>query len=113
MQVYKGMDIGTAKITQEVMKGLPHELIDIKELNDDFSVAEFQKHVQNDIDKIFLKQKTPIIVGGSGLYIQATLFNYSFSEQKRNSNYTKKLEEMIANEGIWPLYQYLQEVDPV
>src|SRR5690554_7353409 len=76
MQVYKGMDIGTAKVTQEEAEGIPHYMIDIKEPDEEFSVADFQVHVQKYIDEISDKQKLPIIVGGSGLYIQGALYNY-------------------------------------
>jgi len=112
MQVYKGMDIGTAKVTQEETKGIPHYMIDIKEPNEKFSVADFQVHVQKYIDEISAKQKLPIIVGGSGLYIQGALYNYNFSEQKRDQTITDKLEKEIEEKGIQSLYERLKKVDP-
>ena len=93
MQVYKGMDIGTAKITTKESEGIPHYMIDIKEPDEEFSVADFQVNVRKYIDDISNKQKLPIIVGGSGLYIQGALYHYNFSEQKRDQEITKRLEQ--------------------
>ncbi|MEC5422611.1 tRNA (adenosine(37)-N6)-dimethylallyltransferase MiaA [Virgibacillus sp. C22-A2] len=112
MQVYKGMDIGTAKITNSEMQGIPHYMLDIKEPNENFSAADFQYYVQNYIDKITGSGKIPIIVGGSGLYIQAALYNYNFSETKRDDSITNRLEKEIEKIGITPLYQRLKKVDP-
>lgn len=112
MQVYKGMDIGTAKITKEEAEGIPHYMIDIKDPNEEFSVADFQKYVQVYINDISNKQKLPIIVGGSGLYIQGALYNYNFSEQKRDPAITEKLEKEIEDNGIEYLYSRLKEIDP-
>ncbi|WP_099158178.1 tRNA (adenosine(37)-N6)-dimethylallyltransferase MiaA [Virgibacillus ndiopensis] len=112
MQVYKGMDIGTAKITMEEMQEIPHYMLDIKEPNEEFSVADFQYNVQKYIDDISDHNHIPIIAGGSGLYIQAALYNYNFSNQKRDTTLTKRLEERIVNEGSAPLYNYLKEIDP-
>jgi tRNA dimethylallyltransferase len=111
MQIYKGMDIGTAKITKEEMQGIPHHMIDIKQPDESFSAAEFQALVQHYIEKIGLSRKTPIIVGGSGLYIQAALFNYNFSS-RQDIDIVKKLEEKARNDGITPLYEKLKQVDP-
>ncbi|WP_188455626.1 tRNA (adenosine(37)-N6)-dimethylallyltransferase MiaA [Virgibacillus oceani] len=113
MQVYKGMDIGTAKITIEEMQGIPHYMLDIKEPDEEFSVADFQHYVQKYIDVITENKHLPIIAGGSGLYIQAALYNYHFSGQKRDILLSKQLEEQIAIEGPVPLYNYLNEIDPV
>lgn len=112
MQVYKGMDIGTAKVTEEERQGIPHYMIDMLEPHEDFSVANFQTHVQSYITQITSNKKIPIIVGGSGLYIQAALYNYNFSNQKRNEKITKRLENEIAAEGITPLYKRLENIDP-
>ncbi|SES77388.1 tRNA dimethylallyltransferase [Oceanobacillus limi] len=112
MQVYKGMDIGTAKITEQEMQGIPHHLIDIKEPEESFSVADFQQYVEAYVDEIAARQKLPILVGGSGLYIQAALFNYNFSHKKRNDVVTKRLEEELQREGNTALYNRLKEVDP-
>lgn len=112
MQVYKGLDIGTAKITNDEMQGIPHYMIDMKEADEDFSVADFKQYVQNYIDEISVKQKIPIIVGGSGLYIQSALYNYNFSEHKRDEEITNKLEQEIADKGITALYHRLKMIDP-
>src|SRR5699024_6092637 len=81
MQVYKGLDIGTAKITEEEKQGIPHYMIDIKNPDDPFSVADYQNYVQHYITEIDSHGKLPIIAGGSGLYIQAALYDYHFSDQ--------------------------------
>lgn len=112
MQVYKRMDIGTAKVTPKEMCGIPHYMIDLKEPDEPFSVADFQKYVQTYIEEIAANNKLPIIVGGSGLYIQATLYNYSFSEQKKDQAIVATLEKEIAKDGITPLYNRLKEIDP-
>ncbi|MBP1968022.1 tRNA dimethylallyltransferase [Virgibacillus natechei] len=112
MQVYKGMDIGTAKITEEEMQGIKHYMIDMKNPDEDFSVADFQYYVQTYINEISARGKTPIIVGGSGLYIQAALYNYNFSNQKRDDSVTNYLEKVIEKEGIQPLYDRLRKLDP-
>lgn len=80
MQIYKGMDIGTAKIKDEEMDGISHHLIDIKEPDEPFSVAEFQDIVRKTIDEIHERNRVPMIVGGTGLYIQSVIYDYQFSE---------------------------------
>ncbi|MFC0299623.1 tRNA (adenosine(37)-N6)-dimethylallyltransferase MiaA [Virgibacillus soli] len=113
MQIYKGMDIGTAKITASEREGIPHYMIDIKNPDEPFSVAEFQQLVHQKIDDIHGRGKLPIIVGGTGLYIQAVLYNYNFSQEKRDEALTTQLEERVQKEGIMPLYQELLVIDPV
>jgi len=112
MQVYKGMDIGTAKIKKEEMAGIPHHMIDIKSPNEDFSVADFQYYVQKYIEEISARNHIPIIVGGSGLYIQAVLQNYNFSKEKRDDALTKRLEDEMKQKGIEPLFDRLKTIDP-
>src|SRR5690625_1657757 len=90
MQVYKNMDIGTAKVTKQEMHGIPHHMIDTKEPNEDYSVAEFQHDVQASINEITSRKKVPIIVSGSGLYIQSKQYNYHLSEKKRDHKKTNK-----------------------
>lgn len=80
MQVYKGMDIGTAKVTEEETEGVPHHLIDILEPSDTFSTADYQKMVRGKITEIADRGKLPMIVGGTGLYIQSVLYDYTFTE---------------------------------
>src|SRR5690625_559288 len=111
MQVYRGMNIGTAKITEEEMTGIPHHMIDIKEPDEEFSVADFKTLVQKHIDEISNKGKLPIIVGGSGLYIQGALYNYHFSDRKRSQEITKKLEKELEEKGNDYLYNRLKEIE--
>lgn len=112
MQVYKGLDIGTDKITPLEMQGIPHYMIDIKQPHEEFSVADFQTYVQNYIKDISQRNKLPILVGGSGLYIQAALYNYNFSPQRRDPAFTYALEQRIEKEGIMPIYEDLKRIDP-
>ncbi|MBP1949207.1 tRNA (adenosine(37)-N6)-dimethylallyltransferase MiaA [Virgibacillus litoralis] len=112
MQVYRGLDIGTAKISEEEKHGIPHYMIDTKYPSDSFSVADYQAHVQQYINEISSHQKLPIIAGGSGLYIQAALYDYNFSDQKRDSEVTRRLEEELDNQGVLTLYNRLKKIDP-
>ncbi|MFB4167411.1 tRNA (adenosine(37)-N6)-dimethylallyltransferase MiaA [Virgibacillus sp. JSM 102003] len=112
MQVYEGLDIGTAKITEEEKQGIPHYMIDTKRPYDSFSVADYQVLVQQYIDEISSHQRLPIIAGGSGLYIQAALYDYNFSNQKRDDEVTKRLEEDLNNNGGLSLHNRLKEIDP-
>src|SRR5699024_5783652 len=113
MQVYRGMDIGTAKITPEEMEGIPHHLIDIKDPMESFSVAEFQKLVREKIDEITARGKMPIIVGGTGLYVQSVLYDYQFTEQEVDHELRAQLEARIAKGEGALLYEELKQVDPV
>ena len=76
-QVYKGMDIATAKVTEEEKEGIPHHLFDIKEINEDYTVYDYQKDCRLKIEEIKKRGNTPIIVGGTGLYIKAALYDYN------------------------------------
>lgn len=112
MQIYRGMDIGTAKIKPEEMEGIPHHLIDIKEPTENFSVAEFQLLVRAKIDEIAKKGKLPIIAGGTGLYIQSVIYDYQFSDVPGDEAYRLMLEERVKEIGNEALYKELLEVDP-
>ncbi|MBB6452836.1 tRNA dimethylallyltransferase [Salirhabdus euzebyi] len=112
MQIYKGLDIGTAKVTKEEMQGIPHYMIDIKEPDEAFSAAEFQENVQHYINEIHNDGRLPIIVGGTGLYIQSTLYAFNFSEQKRDENFEKEMRQEIALHGMDKVYDKLRRVDP-
>jgi tRNA dimethylallyltransferase len=112
MQVYKGLDIGTAKITEDEMGGIPHHLFDIKEANEPFSVAEYQTLVRHAIDLIRAKGKTPIIVGGTGLYIQSVLFDFRFTEEAADLTVRNRLEQELLENGAEHLYAKLVAVDP-
>ncbi|HAM80421.1 tRNA (adenosine(37)-N6)-dimethylallyltransferase MiaA [Ornithinibacillus bavariensis] len=113
MQVYRGMDIGTAKITEEEMQGIPHHMLNIKNPDESFSVADFQYYVQQYIEEIASRNRLPIIVGGSGLYIQAVLQGYNFSDEKRDDVLTQKLEAEMNTLGIEPLFRRLEVIDPI
>lgn len=113
MQVYKGMDIGTGKVTEQEKENIPHHMLDILNPDQTFSVAEYQKIVQQKITQLNNKGKTPLLVGGSGLYIQAVLYDYTFSEQKRDEALTKQLELRIEQEGNLALYDELKQLDPI
>ncbi|WP_369903075.1 tRNA (adenosine(37)-N6)-dimethylallyltransferase MiaA [Bacillus manliponensis] len=112
MQVYRKMDIGTAKITAEEMNGIPHYMIDIKDPEEAFSVAEFQSRVREHIRDISSRGKFPIIVGGTGLYVQSVLYDYQFSEEPGDVIYRKKLEVLASECGVEYVHNMLQEIDP-
>lgn len=112
MQIYKHLNIGTAKITKEEMQGIPHYMIDLLEPHEDYTVAQFKEKVQYYIKKIHQKNKLPLIVGGSGLYIQSVLYDYQFNEQSRDEEYRKYLQNTIEKRGIESLYKKLTEIDP-
>jgi len=108
IQVYRELHIGTAKITQEEMEGIPHHLLDIKNPDESFSVAEYQRLVRGKIEEITARGKLPIIVGGTGLYIQSVLYDFRFTEQpNRNENRIAELEKMSPEN----LYDLLLSLD--
>ncbi|NLG82729.1 MAG: tRNA (adenosine(37)-N6)-dimethylallyltransferase MiaA [Bacilli bacterium] len=108
VQVYRSLDIGSAKIKPEEMEGIPHHLLDILEPTESFSVADFQKLVRQKIKEITNRGNLPIIVGGTGLYIQAALYDFRFEDPGRNDEYTSIYNE-ISNEE---LHQLLMNIDP-
>ncbi|MGN7398940.1 tRNA (adenosine(37)-N6)-dimethylallyltransferase MiaA [Cytobacillus praedii] len=112
MQIYKGMDIGTAKIKPTEMEGIPHHLIDIKNPDEPFSVAEFQELVRLKITEISQRGKLPMIVGGTGLYIQSVIYDYQFSEAPSDDRFRIMLEKRADEEGNEKLHQELMEIDP-
>ena len=112
MQVYKKMDIGTAKVTPEEMDGVKHYLIDAIEPTEDFHVVRFQKMVLEAMDEIYSKGKIPIICGGTGFYIQAILYDIQFTEQEIDESYRKSLEDYADKFGNEALHTRLNEVDP-
>ena len=112
MQVYKKMDIGTAKVMPEEMDGVKHYLIDAIEPTEDFHVVRFQKMVLEAMDEIYAKGKIPIICGGTGFYIQAILYDIQFTEQEIDENYRKSLEDFADENGNEALHERLNEVDP-
>lgn len=103
-QIYKGLDIATAKITKSEMENIPHHLLDIKDITDNYTIFHYQKDCRQKIEEIKAKEKIPIIVGGTGLYIKATLYNYEFKEEKPIHKYESWSKEK--------LYQKLKSIDP-
>lgn len=112
MQIYRTMDIGTAKVTKAEMDGIPHYMIDIKNPEDSFSVAEFQERVRKHIREITERGKLPIIVGGTGLYIQSVLFDYQFTDDAGDVIYREQMEKLALERGVEYVHEKLQEVDP-
>ena len=115
MQIYKKLDVGTAKVTEEEMQGIPHHLIDITEPNHEFSVAEFQNLAYQKIEEILAKGKQPIIVGGTGLYISSLVNNMKFVEySEKEEEIKEKLKVRIEDLGENAknvLYAELEEID--
>ena len=103
-QVYKELDIATAKVTPEETEGIPHHLLDIKDITEDYTVYDYQKDCRNAIEEIIQKGKTPIMVGGTGLYIKAALYDYQFNNEDNSELYSE-----LSNEE---LYNKLISVDP-
>ncbi len=112
MQVYKELDIGTAKITSEEMDGVPHHLFDVKEPTESFSVAEYQTAVRYWIKDIQNRGKTPIIAGGTGLYVQSVLYDFRFTEEAADLAVRERLERELAEQGAAELYARLVSIDP-
>jgi tRNA dimethylallyltransferase len=112
MQVYRGMDIGTAKITPDEMDGVPHHMIDIKEPDEPFSVAEFQARVDTLIREILGRGRLPMLVGGTGLYVRAVLQEYTFTEMEGDPDLRERLAAEEARHGAGHLHRRLAAVDP-
>ena len=112
MQVYKQLDIGTAKITKEEMQGVPHHLLDIKEPTENFSVAEYQQLVRAKIEEIKARGKLPIIVGGTGLYVQSVLYDFNFTKEEVNEEARKAYYEELEKIGPDAMHARLAKLDP-
>lgn len=112
MQIYKGMDIGTAKITEAEMDGIPHHLLSIKEPTEGFSVAEYQKLVRAKIDQVRARGKMPILVGGTGLYVQAVLFDFQFAEEEVDEAARKGYYAELEKLGPEAMHARLAVLDP-
>ena len=111
MQVYKQMNIGSAKIKPSEMDGIPHYLVDILEPDEEFHVVLFQQMAKQAIQKIYEKGKIPILVGGTGFYIQAVLYDIDFSENEKDTSYREELEKLAQTKGAEYLHDRLREVD--
>ncbi len=112
IQVYKGLDIGSAKITEDEMDGVKHYLIDVLEPTDDFDIYTFKQMAEEAIEEIYAKGKAPIIVGGTGFYIQSVLYDVDFEETEVDMEYRKELEELAKINGNKYVHEMLEEVDP-
>lgn len=111
MQIYKNMDIGSAKISKEEMDGIPHHLIDFLSPNENFSVAEFSFHAKEAIDEITHRNRLPMVVGGTGLYINSLIYNYSFAASTKDEAYRMELEALAKSKGVNYVHELLKEVD--
>ena len=111
MQVYRYMDIGSAKITKEQMQNIPHHLIDVLEPDQDFNVFLFQEMAKEAMEGIYERGHIPIITGGTGFYIQSVLYDIDFSEEA-DSSLRRRLEDMARREGGQYLHGKLKLVDP-
>ena len=113
MQIYKYMDIGSAKITEEEMNGVKHHLIDVIEPDIPFSVADFKEYGEKAIDEILSRGKFPIIAGGTGLYINSLTCNMTFTEAEKDEEYRAYLEELCEEKGNEYVHNMLKDIDPI
>ena len=113
MQIYKDMNIGTAKPTKEEMQGIKHYLLDFVSPDERYSVADFKRDSKKAIKEIIAKGKTPIIVGGTGLYLDSLIYEIEYKDIKFDEEYRKKLEERVNKEGLNELYKEAKKVDPI
>ena len=112
MQVYRHMDIGSAKVTLEEMGGVPHYLIDVLDPTEEFHVALFAELAKQAVETIYSHGKIPIIVGGTGFYIQALLYDIDFTECGEDKNIREELERLGEEKGAGYLHAMLKEIDP-
>ena len=112
MQIYKDMTIGTAKPTEEEMQGIKHYLIDCVSPEIRYSVADYKKDAISAIEEIILKGKVPIIVGGTGLYLESLIYNIEYNEIEVDLKYREELEKIEKEEGLEPLYKKAESIDP-
>lgn len=112
MQIYKEMNIGTAKVSKEEMQGIKHYMIDFVPPNKRYSVSAYKKEAEECICEILKKGKTPIICGGTGLYINSLIYGIEFLEEEIDETYRNKLNEIAENEGLENLYNMAVKIDP-
>lgn len=111
MQVYKGMDIGSAKIRKEEMQGVTHYLVDILEPEEEFHIVKFQELAKAALEEIYAKGKIPILVGGTGFYIQAVTRDIDFTQAEQETSYREELEQFAKEKGAEYLHEKLRKVD--
>lgn len=112
MQIYKDMNIGTAKITKTEMQGIKHYVIDFLSPEERYSVSSFKKDAEEAIEKILQKGKIPIIVGGTGLYINSLIYGIEFQDEEIDTKYREKLNKIAEIEGLEKLYNEAIKIDP-
>lgn len=112
MQVYKYMDIGSAKIRKSEMQGIPHYLVDVLSPMEDFHIVRFQQMAMAAMEDIYSRGKIPVLVGGTGFYIQAVTRNIDFTEAQQDDGYRKELECLASEHGKEYLHDMLKEADP-
>lgn len=112
MQIYKDMTIGTAKPTVEEMQGIKHYLIDFVSPDERYSVADYKKDAKKAIKEIIEKGKTPIIVGGTGLYVDSLIYEIEYPNIEFDEQYRESLEKQVEEKGLEELYQKAKEIDP-
>ena len=113
MQVYKHMDIGSAKIMPEEMQGVEHALVDVYEPDEEFHVVRFQQDAKAAMERLWAKNKLPLVVGGTGFYIQALLYDISFTNQESDEAFRKEMANYADTYGNHALHEKLKEIDPV
>ncbi|HDK7156154.1 TPA: tRNA (adenosine(37)-N6)-dimethylallyltransferase MiaA [Clostridium botulinum] len=111
MQIYKYMDIGSAKITKEEMKGIPHHLIDVVAPHEEFNVSSFKSLAERCIKDIWSRGKLPIIAGGTGLYINSLIYNYDFTDADRDEDYREYLIRLSEDKGKEYVHSLLKDID--
>lgn len=112
MQVYKHMDIGSAKIRPQERNGVPHYLIDVLEPSEEFHVARFQEMAKEAMQEIYANGQIPILTGGTGFYIQSVLYDIDFKENAEGKEYRHSLEALAKEKGVSYLHRMLSEIDP-
>ncbi len=112
MQVYRYMDIGSAKISKEEMEGVPHYLVDVLDPREDFHVVKFQEMAKSAMEEIYSHGHIPILVGGTGFYIQALVYDIDFTNKDEDTSIRRKLEAFADQEGLTALHERLRKVDP-
>ena len=111
MQIYKEMNIGTAKPTKEEMQGIKHYMIDIISPDERYSVADYKKEAKKTIKEIISKGKVPIVVGGTGLYVDSLIYEIDYPKNKFDEKYREELEQEVEEQGLNALYEKAKEID--
>ena len=111
MQIYKDMNIGTAKPTKEEMQGIKHYMIDIISPDERYSVADYKKEAKKAIKEIISKGKVPIVVGGTGLYVDSLIYEIDYPKNKFDEKYREELEQEVEEQGLNALYERAKEID--